>query len=601
MTRMNAKNTWLWMVAAVALFAFIFFYERHTQKPQHGPRKILSDFHTNEINSVQVFPKGQKPIRAERTNGTWRLTEPVDYPAETFRIEALLMVFDLLTAPAISGKDIKNLPNADQQFGFDPPQASLVLGHKNHHILVGNKTAPGDQLFLQVVGSEDVYVVNAELMQLIPRTADDWRDKALVNWDALEFDRIIVTNAGKILELQHNPTNRQWRMSVPMDTRADSTKIESSLEQLPHLVVRDFLSDTPGIDLEPYGLENPELSLTFLQSTNTVLLLEFGKSPTNNADIVFARRMGQNTIVSVPKKPVEPWLASRSDHFRDFLDRHLLAVDDFECIDVNGKDNFTLTRETNNTWRVVPQDYVADPALMEQFIFNLTNLQALEIVGDNVTEPDLPKYGLAPPSLRYVLRSAATNGTATTTNCILEFGTQDGRFFARRASEGFVYAIDSANMSSLPKASLEMRDRRIWQFASSDVARITIRQRGKTRELIHKGNKNWTLAPGSQGIMDEITSAAIEETVLRLGDLAASVWVQCGQPAPETYGFVETDYQLTLELNNGEKRTVIFGKDAPSLFPYASVVVGGQTCVFEFPLAVYQYVQMWLTIPSYVP
>ena len=44
---MNAKNTWLWMLAAAALFAFIFFFERHAKKPQYGPRKILSDFHTN--------------------------------------------------------------------------------------------------------------------------------------------------------------------------------------------------------------------------------------------------------------------------------------------------------------------------------------------------------------------------------------------------------------------------------------------------------------------------------------------------------------------------------------------------------------------------
>ena len=35
---------------------------------------------------------------------------------------------------------------------------------------MGAKTAPGDQVFLQVVGVEGVYVVDADFLKYLPRT-----------------------------------------------------------------------------------------------------------------------------------------------------------------------------------------------------------------------------------------------------------------------------------------------------------------------------------------------------------------------------------------------------------------------------------------------
>ena len=133
------------------------------------------------------------------------------------------------------------------------------------------------------------------------------------------------------------------------------------------------------------------------------------------------------------------------------------------------------------------------------------------------------------------------------------------------------------------------------------MASVTIQQGKKTRELLRKGEKSWTLGTNSQGILDEIVSAQIDETVHRLGDLSANFWVQQGDQNLDAFGFKEEDFRVTVELKNGEKHSVQFGKDAPSKFPYAAVVLDGSTWVMEFPWTTYQFVDMYLRIPANVP
>ena len=86
---MTSKANWFWIGTAAALFAFIVFYERHAHKAPPGPTGLLPGFKTTAVTSIQVRPEGQLEIRAERTNGTWALTQPLPYPAEAASVEAV--------------------------------------------------------------------------------------------------------------------------------------------------------------------------------------------------------------------------------------------------------------------------------------------------------------------------------------------------------------------------------------------------------------------------------------------------------------------------------------------------------------------------------
>jgi hypothetical protein len=585
---------------ATVLLGVILVLERLRPEPASGPAPLLPGFNARIVTSVQVGHAGQIDIRVERTNGIWQLARPINYPAQAASIEGLLLTLERLGPIShISSSELRSRLNGDAEFGFDPPQVTLVIQTRRdlQQIFIGKRTAPGDQVYLRVgPGVGGIYLVDSELLRLIPRSADEWRDTGLVDLAALAFDRVVVSNAATVIELQYNSTNNTWGMVRPVRARADGPRLIGLLQQLHALRVSEFVTDDPA-DLESYGLRSPELELSFAQGTNVSAILEFGNGPATNAALVYARRQGVSTIVTVAKDPLAPWRVPSND----FRDPQLIAIArPVDQVELRGEEPFTLQRDSGKAWRVAGQNFPVDAGLVNGFF---TMLNALQIVQfkDAVTEPDLPAYGLATPSRQIILSSAATNAPGATNQVIavLSFGaTNEGRIYVRRADENPIYAVLLTQFQKLPSTAWQFRERRLWSFTTNDVARLSIRQDGKVRQIVRNGPHSWALDQGSQGI---INNFAIEEAAHRFGELAATWWVDRGEQSLARYGFTTNGLSLQFELKNGEKRSVEFGSKSASEAPYAATQLDGQVWVFEFPLALYyDLVVNHLTIPAYI-
>ena len=615
---MSSKNTWIWFVVAAALFAFIFSFQRFSRSPTTEPFYILSDLHPNTVASIQVIPANALEIRAEHTNGAWLLTKPVIYPAQPAAVEALLAALQKLTPiTRVSAGELRERHGANMEYGFEPPQTSLVVTDGGHRwqLQVGNKTAPGDQVFLRVVGVDGAFVADADWLKFIPHSANDWRDTALVDFNGSTPDWIVLTNGTKVIELHCDATNRLWRMTRPLVARADSSRITEVLQALQTARISQFISDDTKTDPSVFGLLPADLDLWLGYGTNFTTAIHIGKSPTNTASQVYARREGWNAIVTTAKEPLSPWHGA----VNDFRNPYLLDLSvPIAEIEVQGRNNFTMQRQGTNDWRVVGEKFPVDAGSVQQFIKILASLRVAEFVKDVVTAPDLPGYGLATPTRQITLRSAAglprqsdlprrseteTGVTAGDTNAIIAqllFGAaQDKEVFVRRADEDFVYAVTLEDFNRLPEAGWEFRERRIWTFSENDVAQIAIHQNGKTWQIIRNGPNKWSFAPGSEGI---INPPAIEETVHRLGELTAAGWVAPNTTNAAPYGFKPDNLQITVELKNGTKNTVDFGAGAPAAqTALAAVTLEGERWVFVFPPVLYQFVLSYLTIPANVP
>jgi hypothetical protein len=399
-----------------------------------------------------------------------------------------------------------------------------------------------------------------------------------------------VTNGAKIFELRRDATNALWRMVYPLQARAYSARTEESLQLLQSVTVSQFLPDDPKADLEAYGLQPPDLEVAFGQGANTVARLQFGKSPTNDTRLVYARRLGVNAIVAVSKDLLAPWYA----RVNDFRDPSLVTLSaPVAEIDVRATDSFSLRQQTNGAWRVLPQGFPADAGVVKDFLADLSALQIVEFTKDVVIAPDLPDYGLASPARQFILKSAAATAPGGPTNGVmaeLDFGTnQADKTFARRADENFVYAVRRGDFERLPSASFQMRERRIWSFSTNDVARATIRQQGKVRQITRNGPYDWSLTPG---MTNEL---AVEDTISGLCQLTAAAWVGRGAADRARFGFTDNSHQITLELKKGEKASVEFNGAAPSGVPYGAVTLDGEPWVFECPAWLYRYVQSHLS------
>jgi hypothetical protein len=597
---MNSKNTWFWFVVAAILFAFIFVSQHYFRPVAAGVEKILPGLQPQAVTSVQVIPSGTLEIHADRTNDEWLLTSPVSYPAQSAAIEALLAGLQKL-APAlrISAAELRKNPNSDAEFGFENPQTTLVIesGSKRWQLKIGNKTAPGNQVYLRVVGTDGAFVVDAGWLKFIPRTADDWRDTALVDAGQNGFDSIVLTNGVKIIELHRDATNHLWRMTRPLQARANNDLITGALQQLQSARVTQFVTDDSNADLTAFGLQPPDLDLWLARGTNFAAAVHIGKSLTNDASQVYAKREGWNAIVTTAKEPLSPWY----DPVNGFRDPYLLELTvPVAEIEVRGTNNFdyVLRRQGSNDWQVVGEKFPVDPASVQSFLEVLAGLRIADFVQD--VAPDLRAYGLAAPQRQIILRSTA--GDTNSAIVQLSFGlAQTNEVFVKRADEDFIYAItpDDFNLISLlSKEGWNFRERQIWNFTENDVAQITVHQDGKTRQIIHNGPDKWSLAPGSQGIID---SREMEQTAHWISQLAAVYWIRRDVTDPAQFGRKPGDMSFTVELKNGEKFSVDMGAKISDQSALAATTLDGERWAFVFPPGPYLFVLSYLTIPANVP
>lgn len=447
---MNSKTTGIWFVIAAALFAFILLWEHHVRGPA-AAANVLPELNPPAVTSLEIFPAGALEICAARTNSHWQLTKPVIYPAQTTAIEMLLGALQkLVPATRISAAELREHQTTETEFGFDNPQFSITVEAGDHswQLKVGNKTAPGDQVFLRVVGTDGTFVTDTDWLRLLPHSANDWRDTALVD-TGNACDHIVLTNGTKAIELQCDATNHLWRMLRPLQARADGESITEALEKLYAARVSQFVTDDPKADWTAFGLQPADLDLWLDRGTNFVAAIHIGKPLTNDATQVFARRERWSAIVTTAREPLSFWHGAVND-FRD--PRLLELTTPVAEVEVRGRNSFTLQRHGSNDWAVAGEKFPADAENVQLFIKLLAGFRVVEFVKDVVTRPDWQAYGLAAPVRQIILRS--TVGDTNAVIAQLLFGAmQTNEIFVRRADEDFIYGLSLADFNRLPEYS----------------------------------------------------------------------------------------------------------------------------------------------------
>jgi hypothetical protein len=613
---MNPRNTFFLVVLAAGLFAFIFFYERHRNLEPPPPPKLLAGLDAAAVTNVQVQIRGEDKINAERmADGSWQLTgRPLTgpYPAIGPYIENMLMALVGISPQIhISAEQLKGKRNVDADYGLESPVVTIVAiqrGENMHTLQLGNLTAPGNQIYARVVGSDGVDIIATNSLRYIPHQLADWRDPVFVSLQGRVFDRITVTNGSKTFTLQSDGTNSSWHIAP--HERVNLVDLKNLFDQLQAIRVVQFKTDDPKADLEPFGLQPPELQLDFDEGTNHLFALQFGKSPTNLPNFVYARRDNQSTVVLIPAAQVNGWRAEKSE----FRDRTLAGMYTWEPdeIDVAGHADFTIQRKTNDEWRVIaPKDFPADTNLVKQFIRNLARLSVVPTNGpiavkDIVPPSEWTNYGLASPSWKYVLRKEITNSSGAVTNATMaeiDFGATSNNdiIFARRPEEPSAYAVALSDFRQLPDSGVGLRDRTIWNFKPNQVRRITIVQNGNATELIHKAANDWTLAPGSQGIINPL---AVEVGAEELGLLAAEDFVERGDEKKAAFGFTEKSVRISVSVGAPDKpqtMEVQFGGWSPRRLQYGMVEFDGEKWIFELPATVHDRLMYYFNINEDAP
>ena len=89
---------------------------------------------------------------------------------------------------------------------------------------IGHISPLGDKVYLNVRGSDQVFVAGANVLNWIPTNQLQWRDLTVLDLAGAPFQKLEVRSTNWNFDLELDTTNRLWRMTKPLDA-ADSSPI----------------------------------------------------------------------------------------------------------------------------------------------------------------------------------------------------------------------------------------------------------------------------------------------------------------------------------------------------------------------------------------
>ncbi|MBM4275135.1 MAG: DUF4340 domain-containing protein [Deltaproteobacteria bacterium] len=254
--------------------------------------------------------------------------------------------------------------------------------------------------------------------------------------------------------------DQEWRLSRPLEIRADQDAVKSVLLTLGHLQkMRDLGAAT---DLKPFGLDQPAAVVEFTVQGKAHRLAIGAQAP--------------DALSYYALKDQDPQVLLISAGDKDSLDRPLAALrhktlltftpEQVKAVKIKtGKTVINLERTGPQTWRWLGREQLPLRSdRVEALLRQLKNARVKEFISDAPKE--LKPFGLAPQAA-WGITLITDQGQQT-----LDLGTRSPQgTYARLVPHGVV-AIDSTLAENLTKTGTQLEDRRLWGGPASEAHKV---------------------------------------------------------------------------------------------------------------------------------
>lgn len=558
---MKPKTTLILLVIAVVIGAFVWYDAKYldpTDKVKEQEKRVLPKLKPDDVARLELR-NTNGVIVVERAGDKWDMKQPFAVRANKPNINSILSDLEFLDAErVITPKELQEAQVGLADYGLDKPQIEVTFTLKDkpdkpRTLKMGSASQVGDNLYVMVDGRENVYLVGKSLLGRLNKSVDDLRDRAVVDVETGQLTRLEIKSGNRQIELTHAEAGEAgtetWRISRPIQARADREKVGAIARQLSDLEVDTFVTEEPK-DLKLYGLDDaPHEVSVFTKGSDGARIVLFGVSPTNDTEKVYAKRKSANSIFLVKKD----FTTNLVLQVNDLRDRKLAEFDTEQVRRVElevGGHALKLARARDD-WEIAePAKFKAEQDACGDLVHLVADVEIKEFVADVVT--DLATYGLDKPFAQITLHkaagaavespkaeSASTNAAPATTTpaaatepapiVTVQVGKVDptkGIVYVKRVDEPFVYGAETNFLADLPKGLLDLRNRTILDVDADSVSKIEI-ARGASKFVTDRvfvknesgvESREWKLVSPAQGVLDV---DAVVDAVAALSDLKA--------------------------------------------------------------------------------
>jgi hypothetical protein len=206
-----------------------------------------------------ALERGPRKAVFSRVEGTWKLTEPFEAPAENEELDDFVNALAHLRADALVAEKLG--PGGLRKYGLDRPEARWHLASSGKEVLdlvIGKSEEHGSRRYARLGGKDLVFLLDAGLSA---RTLGEFRTRAVWNPEP---------DASQVESLQYgwsrNPftlikdEGGSWQAAGKPGVKINTDAVSDTLAALAKLKLARYVVDK-GADLKLYGLDKPELVL----------------------------------------------------------------------------------------------------------------------------------------------------------------------------------------------------------------------------------------------------------------------------------------------------------------------------------------------------
>jgi hypothetical protein len=264
---------------------------------------------TSKVDEIQIIsPEGEVVLK--RSGSSWRLSSPLDYPAEGNYVTNVLSKIKDMTIENLVTTDTSE----DTLYGFDSTAIEVSLfggGNKLAHIIVGKAADNYRHTYCRRQGEDAIYRIKGAYISQFKRKTKDWRDKSILELDRDSINRIDYQYPKESFSLVKADT--VWTIESDRTTEpAEDRFVNQTISLVSRFRTFDFVD---GDSVNVYDFSRPELTVTiYTDDGSTYKMSLIPKDNEENRYVI--KKDGVDNTLFVVYKGTANALMKRKDDFK---------------------------------------------------------------------------------------------------------------------------------------------------------------------------------------------------------------------------------------------------------------------------------------------
>jgi hypothetical protein len=442
----GARSTFLLLGVLVGLVAYIYFVDRNQPLGEADDRdSVFEGVTADDIAEVEIRSEDGETTRLTKTDGHWRIVEPVAADADSNELSTITSTLADLDIESVVEEEAADL----QRFGLDPARIDVAFRTADQtemrRVLIGDRTPTGTEIYGRTADSQRVFLISSFIDGTLNKNTFALRDKDILKFERGTVDALELTQGSTRFSFRKR--DGEWDIVQPIAARGDFGIIESAVERVASAQMQRLV-EPEATDLRKYGLDRPTLTVV-VGTGSSRATLTLGR--TEDA-VVYAKDDARPMEFAVAPTIATDLVKTLEDYRRnDLFDSRAFTVTRAEF--TRGTETVAFektTTEGNDTWTRVGGGDV-DAAALDDLLGKVTGLRATGF-----------QTGAHPSVKSPALRVTMHFGEGKTET--VSFGRAGADVFASRSDEpgaahvdaqAFDEAVKALEATNAPPASAE--------------------------------------------------------------------------------------------------------------------------------------------------